>query len=115
MSNKQKLKKQPLPSGTPGAYTNWEPFGDWPPKPFEDLEDRVWHAVQALSVAGQKTVQCKFCRGPNPIKLETLLDDDHAVGIGIVWRICPDHGLEAICRSCAIYRRPQMHRPEENS
>ena len=86
MSNKQKLKA---------------------PKPFEGIEEAEWHAVQALSVAGQKTVQCKYCHGPNPITLETILDGDSAV-LGVVWRICADHGLEAICADCAKKHRPEI-------
>ena len=101
MSNKQKLKKDKLRDGPP----NW----------FGDLEDREWHAVQALLAGGQKTVQCKYCEGPNPIKLETLLYDDDPECAGTVWRICEDHGLEAICGRCGIERRPQMRRPEDKS
>jgi len=99
MSNRQKLKKHKLRDG--------------PPQPFEDLEAREWHAVQALAAAGQKTVQCRYCEGPNPIKLETLLDGDTSVD-GIVWRICEDHGLEVVCGGCVIERTPQMHRPSED-
>ena len=100
MSNKQKLRAQKL--------------RDRPPQPFQSLEDREWHAVQALLAGGQKTVQCKYCEGPNPIKLVTLLDGDLGPP-DIVWRICKEHGLEAICASCVVERRPQMHIPEDKS
>jgi hypothetical protein len=93
MSNKLKLKKQK-------SRTR-------PSSLFQDLEDREYHAVQALSMAGQKTVQCKYCEGPNPITLETILDGDSTI-IGVIWRICSDHGLEAVCADCVKKHLPEM-------
>ena len=61
--------------------------------------DPIEHAVKALIAAGQQSIACQDCGVAIP--MEVMLDS-HGL---IDWcmsssRICPEHGLEALCPPC---------------
>ena len=60
------------------------------------------HVVHALLAAGQETIDCHSCGMDLPL---AVMVDGHQMeewcNILTAFRICPKHGLEALCPSCA--------------
>ena len=60
------------------------------------------HVVHALLAAGQETIDCHNCGMALPL---AVMVDGHQMeewcNVLTASRICPKHGFEALCHSCA--------------